>query len=70
MPYANDVFSALQAEAEEGREEEEAWEDTDVEQQLEQEQLGRTEPGVEDRAPAVNLEITPDDEFTNLSPLA
>lgn len=70
MPYANDVFSALQAEAEEGLEEEEAGEDTDGEAQPEQEQPGRTEPVVEDQSPAVNLETTPDDEFTNLSPLA
>ncbi|KAL7198677.1 hypothetical protein ACSBR2_021060 [Camellia fascicularis] len=67
VPYANDIFTALQAEAEEGLEEEvEA--DAEGEVHQEREQPGRTEPSAEDQSPTINLEAT-EDEFTNLSPL-
>ncbi|XP_028093373.1 uncharacterized protein LOC114293498 [Camellia sinensis] len=66
IPYANDVFSALQAEAEEGLEEAEA--DAQGGDQTEQELPGQTGTGVQDQTATVNLEA--DEEFPDLSPLA
>lgn len=68
VPYANDIFSALQAEADEGLEEE-AKTDAEGEDQQVQEQPGSTEPGVQDQSSTVDFEAT-GDEFANLSPLA
>ena len=66
VPYANDVFSALQAEAEEddGEEAEE-----NAEEESLAEQPSQTETGVQDQTLTVNLEAA-EDEFTDLSPLA
>ena len=68
MPYANDVFSALQAEAEEGLEEGDDETDSEAEDAEMQEQPGHDEPGARDKSPSINLEAA-EDEFTNLSPL-
>ncbi|XP_028054433.1 uncharacterized protein LOC114258646 [Camellia sinensis] len=68
VPYANDVFSGLQAEAEEGLEEGDAETDTKAEDAEVQEQPGHDEPGAQDKSPTINLEAA-EDEFTNLSPL-
>ena len=69
IPYANDVFSALQAEAEEGLGEEgEGEEGAEGEDQAAQEQPGQAETGVQDQTTTVNLET--DEEFPDLSPLA
>ena len=68
MPYANDVFSALQAEAEEGLQEGDDETDTEAEDAEVQEQPGHDELGAQDKSPTSNLETT-EDEFTNLSPL-
>lgn len=67
IPYANDVFSMLQAEAKEGLEEEGEAE-AEGEDQTEQEQAGQTGTGVQDQTATVNLEA--DEEFPDLSPLA
>mgnify|MGYP003703537521 CR=1 FL=1 len=68
MPSANDVFSALQAEAEEGLEEGDAETDTEAEHAEVQEQSGHDEPSAQDKSPTINLDAA-EDEFTNLSPL-
>lgn len=67
VPYANDVFTALQAEAEEGVEDE-AEADAEGEDHRDREQPGPTEPSAQDQSPTINLEAT-EDEFSNLSPL-
>ena len=68
MPYANDVFSALQAEAEEGLEEGSDETDSEAEDAVVEVQPGQVEPGAQEASPTTNLE-TAEDEFTNLSPL-
>ncbi|KAF5932401.1 hypothetical protein HYC85_028572 [Camellia sinensis] len=68
VPYVNDVFSALQAEAEEGLKERDAETDAEAEDAEVQEQPGHDEPGAQDKSPTINLEAA-EDEFTNLSPL-
>ncbi|GMP91886.1 hypothetical protein CsSME_00042362 [Camellia sinensis var. sinensis] len=61
VPYANDIFAALQAEAkEEGEKEAEG----NAQQENHPEQ-----PGAQDQTATINLEVT-EDEFSNLSPLA
>ena len=66
MPYANDVFTALQVEAEEACEEQ-----TEEQAELKNHtaQPGQTATGAQDQTPTVNLEAA-EDEFTDLSPLA
>ena len=68
MPYANDVFNALQAEAEEGLEEGDGEIASEVEEAEVQEQPGNEEPGAQDTSPTINRDAG-EDEFTNLSPL-
>ncbi|XP_028068930.1 uncharacterized protein LOC114271514 [Camellia sinensis] len=68
VPYANDVFSALQAEAEEGLEEGSDETDSEAEDAEVEVQPGQVEPGAQEASPTVNLEAA-EDEFTNLSPL-
>ena len=68
MPYANDVFNDLQAEAEEGLEEGDAETDAEAEDAEVQEQPGHDEPGAQDKSPTINLEAA-EDKFSNLSPL-
>ncbi|KAF5933908.1 hypothetical protein HYC85_030079 [Camellia sinensis] len=68
VPYANDVFSALQAEAEEGLEEGDAETESEAEDAEVQEHPGHEEPGAQDKSPTINLDAAKD-EFTNLSPL-
>ncbi|KAF5933713.1 hypothetical protein HYC85_029884 [Camellia sinensis] len=68
VPYANDVFSALQAEAEEGLEDGDGETDSGEEEAEVQEQPGNEEPGAQDTSPTIDLEAG-EDEFTNLSPL-
>ncbi|XP_028067886.1 uncharacterized protein LOC114270562 [Camellia sinensis] len=67
VPYANDVFRALEAEAEEGLEGA-ANADVEGEDRQEQEQPGQTATGVRGQSPPINLEEA-GDEFTNLSSL-
>ncbi|CAL5443639.1 unnamed protein product [Camellia sinensis] len=66
--YANDVFSALQAEAEEGLEDGDGETDSEAEEAEVQEQPGNAEPGAQEASPTINLDAG-EDEFTNLSPL-
>ena len=68
VPYANDVFSALQAEAEEGLEDGDGETDSEDDEAEVQEQPGNEEPGAQEVSPTVNLDAG-EDEFTNLSPL-
>ncbi|XP_028073553.1 uncharacterized protein LOC114275750 [Camellia sinensis] len=68
VPYANDVFSALQTEAEEGLEDGDGETDSEEEEAEVQEQPGIEEPGAQDTGPTVDLEAG-EDEFTHLSPL-
>ena len=68
VPYANDVFSALQTEAEEGLEDGDGEIDSEEEEAEVQEQPGNEEPGAQDTGPSVDLEAG-EDEFTHLSPL-
>ena len=63
VPYANDVFTALQAEAEEELARETA---ADAGEGSSPEQNVQNEPGDQERNAPVNIE----DEFDNLSPLA
>ncbi|GMP57902.1 hypothetical protein CsSME_00021786 [Camellia sinensis var. sinensis] len=67
VPYANDVFSALQAEAEEGLEDGEDDTDSEAEEAEVPEQPGSAEPGAQEVSPTINLDAG-EDEFTNLSP--
>ncbi|GMP47780.1 hypothetical protein CsSME_00015363 [Camellia sinensis var. sinensis] len=60
VPYANDILTALQAEAEEGEKEAEG--NAQQENHLEQ-------SGAQDETATINLEAT-EDEFPDLSPLA
>ncbi|XP_028105495.1 uncharacterized protein LOC114304530 [Camellia sinensis] len=70
VPYANDVFSALQAEAEEGLEEGGGETDSEAEEAEVQEQPGNDEPGAQEASQAINLDADAgEDEFTNLSSL-
>ncbi|GMP27588.1 hypothetical protein CsSME_00003499 [Camellia sinensis var. sinensis] len=70
VPYANDVFSALQAEAEEGLEKGGGETDSEAEEAEVQEQPGNDEPGAQEASQAINLDVDAgEDEFTNLSSL-
>ncbi|XP_028118468.1 uncharacterized protein LOC114316016 [Camellia sinensis] len=70
VPYANDVFSALQAEAEEGLEDGDGETDSEEEEAEVPKQPGNDEPGAQEASQAVDLDAdAAEDAFTNLSPL-